>query len=189
MPSHYFVAIPLLGKYWYINIHEFTLGAAQKQPTWGLLMQNALLKFQGELQVLLIKGPSHFMDILAWFKWQRCWIRFLNIACMNGDSLIRMYEMRCATSHLTCTKKNLLSLDNVCLCQQCILSHWLQCKWVGQLLHVCECLEGSVTVAYCDLSTQSRSVHFRIYMLWLMCCTFYWRECPRINEGDILPGQ
>lgn len=81
---------------------------------------DALPLFQGELQVLFIRGLFHAIDILSWFKWHKCWIGFLNISSMNGDSLIGLCKWQVKLA-FNWQKKNLLSLDSVhlCVCQDC----------------------------------------------------------------------
>lgn len=76
---------------------------------------DALPLFQGELQVLFIRGLFHAIDILSWFKWHKCWIGFLNISSMNGDSLTGLCKWQVKLA-FNWQKKNLLSLDSVHLC-------------------------------------------------------------------------
>lgn len=163
----------------FVYIRSLTEAASTfKWPMRGVLVEKTLPKFQGELQVLLIKGLSHFMDILAWFKWQRCWIRFPNIACMNGGSLIRLHEMHIPAFNWH-TKK-IFAQSWQCMSMPAIHIEWpvlMKVSWTASA-----CVWGCRGLCYSSLVWPLSSEQTCPF-------SFRWRDHIRINGADILPGQ
>lgn len=113
----------------------------QKTTVWAVMRPNALPTFQGEWQVLFIRGTSRFIDALSRFKWLRRWMEILNITCMNEDCVSGRSSSH-STDRQQKKKKRKPALPRQCVivcvprlyksyrgCQ----NDWPLCKWVGQL--------------------------------------------------------